>query len=251
MNRDWADAQAKDPVIQHVINWIERLWGDKQSLDEYPKDRVPDSDRCAYVAQEKELKVMDKLLYLKTMAPGSKETLPVFVVPARKRLAAIDGCHCCAGHQGQDRTLTLMKERFWWPGMSKTLLTVTSNCGCCKQFEAKGELLGMQPIICMEPMEVVHIDYVGMEVTVPAKEKLVVKNILVVVDHFTRYIQAFVIRNQTACTTAMKLYNDYFSVFGFPQRLMSNPGTGFTGKVIKALCSLLGIKKLRTTRYHP
>ena len=24
MNRDWADAQAKDPVIQHVIKWIER-----------------------------------------------------------------------------------------------------------------------------------------------------------------------------------------------------------------------------------
>ena len=24
MNRDWADAQARDPVIRHVIDWIER-----------------------------------------------------------------------------------------------------------------------------------------------------------------------------------------------------------------------------------
>ena len=194
---------------------------------------------------------MDKLLYLRVMAPGSNETLPVFVVPARKRLAVIDGCHRCAGHQGRDRTLSLMKEQFWWPGMSKTLLTVIRNCGRCKQFEAKGELPGMQPIICTEPMELVHIDYVGMEVTVAAKEKPVVKNVLVVVDHFTRYVQAFVTRNQTAYTTAMKLYNEYFSVFGFPQRLMSDQGTGFTGKVIKALCSLLGIEKLRTTPYHP
>ena len=217
MNRDWADAQAKDPVIRHVIEWIERPRNDKRTLDEFLKGRVSETDRRAYTAWEKQFKVIDELLYLRVTAPGGTETLPVFVIPARKRLAAIDGCHRCAGHQGRDRTLSLMKERFWWPGMSKILLMVTSNCSHCKQFEAKGDLPGMQPIICTEPMELVHIDYVGMEVTVATKEKLVVKNILVVVDHFTRYVQVFVTRNQMAYTTAKKLYNEYFSVFGFPQ----------------------------------
>ena len=83
------------------------------------------------------------------------------------------------------------------------------------------------------------------------KEKPVVKNILVVVDHFTWYVQAFVMKIQTAYTTARVLYNDYFSVFGFPQRLTSDQGTRFTRNVIKALCSLLGIEKIRTTPYHP
>ena len=32
---------------------------------------------------------------------------------------------------------------------------------------------------------------------------------------------------------------------------MSDQGTGFTSKVIQAMCSLLGIKKIRTTPYHP
>ena len=77
------------------------------------------------------------------------------------------------------------------------------------------------------------------------------KNVLVVVDHFTRYVQAFVTQNQTAQTTARVLYNEYFSVFGFPQRLMSDQGTGFTSKVIQAMCSLLGIEKIRMTPYHP
>ena len=58
-------------------------------------------------------------------------------------------------------------------------------------------------------------------------------------------------RNQTASTTAWVLYNEYFSVFGFPQRLTSDQGTGFTSKVIAAMCSLLGIEKIRTTPYHP
>ena len=109
----------------------------------------------------------------------------------------------------------------------------------------------MQPIICTKPMELVHVDYVGMEVTVSTQEKPVVKNVLVVVDHFTWYVQAYVTRNQMARTTAWVLYNEYFSVFGFPQKLMSDQGTVFTSKVIAAMCSLLGIEKIRTTLYHP
>ena len=100
-------------------------------------------------------------------------------------------------------------------------------------------------------MELVHVDYVGMEVTISTQEKLVMKNVLVVVDHFTQYIQAYVTWNQMARTTALVLYNEYFSIFGFPQRLMSDQGTRFTSKVIEAMCSLLGIEKIRMTPYHP
>ena len=84
-----------------------------------------------------------------------------------------------------------------------------------------------------------------------AKEKPVVKNVLVVVDHFTQYVQAFIMNNHTAFTTARVLYNNFFSVFGFPQRLMSDQGTEFTGDVIAAMCKLLGIEKIRTTPYPP
>ena len=144
-----------------------------------------------------------------------------------------------------------MKEQFWWPGMAQALVMAISNCGHYKQFEAIPQILGMQPIICTEPMELVHIDYVGMEVTVATQEKPIVKYVLVVVDHFTWYVQAYVTQNQTARTTARVLYNEYFSVFGFLQRLMFDQGTGFPSKVIEAMCHLLGIEKIRTTLFHP
>ena len=50
--------------------------------------------------------------------------------------------------------------------MSQALLRAVANCGRCIQYEAMGQLPLMQPIICTKPMELVHIDYVGMEVTV-------------------------------------------------------------------------------------
>ena len=135
--------------------------------------------------------------------------------------------------------------------MSQALLKAVANCGRCIQYEAKGQLPPMQPVICTEPMELVHIDYVGMEVTIATDKKPVVWNMLVVVDHFNHYVQAFVTKNHTVRTMARVLYNNYFSVFGFPQRLMSDQGMEFCGKVIAAMCSLLGIEKIRTTPYHP
>ena len=251
MNRNWVHSQMEDPVICHVMDWIQCPWANTNTLDEFMQTRgVLEIDQRYYAQWQKDFVLKDNLLFLNLMPSNITETISVFVVPAQKCQAAIDGCHWSASQQGCDQTLSLMKERFWWPGMSRALVMAVSNCRCCKQFEAKPQIPGMQPIICIEPMELVHVDYVGMEVTVSTQEKLVVKNMLVIVDHFTRYVQAYVTRNQTARTTARVLYNEYFSMFGFPQRLMSDQGTGFTSKVIAAMCSLLGIEKIQTTLYH-
>ena len=45
------------------------------------------------------------------------------------------------------------------------------NCGHCIQFEARLQKPGLKPIICTELMDLVHIDYVKMEVTLGLKGK--------------------------------------------------------------------------------
>ena len=77
------------------------------------------------------------------------------------------------------------------------------------------------------------------------KETPVVKNVLVIEDHFTCFTQAYVTNNHTARMTAHVLYNDFLSVFGFPRRLMSDQAPKFTGQVISELCDLLGVTKIR------
>ena len=227
---------------------------DKRNLAQYldgSNTLISDYDKRFYVAHQKEFVIHDNLLNVPMTPTNSLDSAPVFVVPMGKHQITIDVCHHSGGHHGRDQMLSLMKEYFWWPGMSQALIKAVANCGWCIQYEAKGQLPPMQPIVCTKPMELVHIDYVGMEVTIAAKEKPVVKNVLVVVDHFTRYIQAFVMKNHTARMTARVLYNNYFSVFGFPQRLMSDQGIEFCGIVIAAMCSLLGVEKILTMLYHP
>ena len=225
MNWDWVDTQMQDPVISQVIRWIQRLKTNKSTLDEFMRaNGVLEVDRQLYAQRQSDFILRDNLLFLNVTPANSTETMSVFVVLERKCQAAINGCHRCTRHQGRDQTLSLMKEQFWWPGMALALVLAVSNCGCCKQFEANPQIPGMQPIICTEPMELVHVDYVGVEVTMATQEKPVIKNVLVVVDHFTRYVQAFVTRNQTVRMTARVLYNEYFLVFSFPQWLMSDQG---------------------------
>ena len=125
------------------------------------------------------------------------------------------------------------------------------NCPKCRIFEAKPQIPLMEPILCTEPLDLVHIDYVSMEVTVGVTEKPVVRNVLVVEDHFTRFTQAYVTNNHTARTTAHVLYNEFFSVFGFLRRLMSDQVSEFTEQVILELCDLLGVTKIRMLPYHP
>ena len=219
-DQDRVRAQSGDPVILQVIKWIQQPRKDHRKLEEYLAGVASDYEKHFYAARQKEFTLQDNLLYLQVTPTNSQDMVPVFVVLTVDWQAAIDGCHRSAGHQGRDHTLSLMKERFWWPGMSQALLKAVANCERCIQYEAKGQLPSMQPIICTEPMELVHIDYVGMEVTIATDKKPVKRNVLVVVDHFTQYVQAFVTKNHMVRTTAWVLYNNYFSVFGFPQRLM-------------------------------
>ena len=250
-NQDWVRGQSGDPIIPQVIKWIQWPRKDHRKLKEYLVRVASDYEKHFYTAQQKEFILQYNLLYLQVTPTNSQDTAPVFVIPTADRQAAIDGCHHSVGYQGCDCTLSLMKERFWWPGMSQALLKAVANCGRCIQYEAKGQLPPMQPIICTEQMKLVHIDYVRIEVTVATDKKPVVWNVLVVVDHFTWYVQAFITKNHMARMKARVLFNNYFSVFGFPQHLMSNQGTEFCGKVIVAMCSLLGVEKICTTPYQP
>ena len=161
MNWNWVLSQMNDPVLRYVVEWIRRPRANTNTLDEFMRTRgVPEVDRRYYAQRQKDFVLKDNLLFLNITPSNSTETISVFVVPARKWQAAIDGCHRSARHQGRDHTLSLMKERFWWPGMSQALVMAVSNCGRCKQFEAKPQIPGMQPIICTEPMELVHVDYI-------------------------------------------------------------------------------------------
>ena len=108
----------------------------------------------------------------------------------------------------------------------------------------------MKPLTCSGPGELLHVDFTSIEETVPLKEDPVICNVLVLQDHFSKYVVAYVVKDQTARTAAETLRNGYFRLFGAPTYLVSDQGKTFTGHVIMHLCELYGVQKLRTSPYH-
>ncbi|XP_045482836.1 uncharacterized protein LOC123686668 [Harmonia axyridis] len=77
------------------------------------------------------------------------------------------------------------------------------------------------------------------------------KYILVAMDYFTKWVEAYAIRNQEAATVAEVLIKEMFSRFGVPLELHSDQGRNFESDLFKNVCELLGIRKTRTTALHP
>ena len=69
-------------------------------------------------------------------------------------------------------------------------------------------------------------------------------------DHFSKYVLAYVVKDQTARTAAETLRNGYFGLFGTPAYLVSDQRKAFMGHLITNLCDLYGVQKLRTSPYH-
>ena len=108
----------------------------------------------------------------------------------------------------------------------------------------------MKPLACSGPGELLHVDFTSIEETVPLKEDPVIHNVLVLQDHFSKYIVAYVVKDPTACTAAETLRNGYFGLFSAPAYLVSDQGKAFTGHVITHLCELYRVQRLRTLPYH-
>ena len=205
---------------------------------------------ATYIKAKEQLLIKNSLLYQKTRQGQADEIVFQFVVPQRHRGAALDGCHREVAHQGQHRSAALMQECFWWPGMTRDLRNHIKKCSCCRKYEAAPPVVPMKPLACSGPGELLHVDFTSIEETVPLKEDPVNCNVLVLQDHFSKYVVAYVVKDQTARTAAETLRIGYFRLFGAPAYLVSDQGKAFTGHVITHLCELYGVQKLRTSPYH-
>ena len=205
---------------------------------------------AAYIKAKEQLLIKNGLLYQKSQQGQADETVFQFVVPQRHRGAALDGCHREAAHQGQHLSAALMQECFWWPGMTQDLRNHIKKCGHCRKYEAAPPVVPMKPLACSGPGELLRVEFMSIEETVPLKEDPVICNVLVLQDHFSKYVVAYVVKDQTARTAAETLRIGYFRLFGAPAYLVSDQGKAFTGHVITHLGELYGVQKLRTSPYH-
>ena len=134
--------------------------------------------------------------------------------------------------------------------MACDLRNCIKKCGHCRKFEAAPPITPLKPLTCSGPGDLLHVDFTSIEETVPLWQEPVIRNVMVMQDHFSKYVVAYAVKDQTACTAAETLRSGYFGLFGAPAYLVSDQGKAFTGHLITNLCELYGVQKLRTSPYQ-
>ena len=153
------------------------------------------------------------------------------------------------GHLGADRVVELARQRFYWSFVRADITHyVTKVCHCLKQRKPATHVSApLQLIISTAPFQLVSMDYVHLE---PSSGRY--QYILVIMDHYARFAQAYATRDKSAKTAADKLlYNDFIMRFGFPETIHHDQGGEFENKLFYNLEKLSGTRHSRTTPYHP
>ena len=86
------------------------------------------------------------LMYVNMTPKGETEGVLVFVIPMAQHHMALNGVHRDVGHQGQQRTLALAQERFWWPMMMEDCQAIVRGCSHCQAFEGEVPRAPLCPI---------------------------------------------------------------------------------------------------------
>lgn len=236
---DLMQAQRDDSIIGKVISLLE-------SGSNIPAGFKADSSDLHLILKEwKRLELKDDLLYRKRFS--GTESIMQFVLPEALRSTVLQNLHDNMGHLGMERTVELVRSRFYWPRMASDVERKIKMCERCVRRKAPPDKAA--PLVNIQttrPLELVCMDFLSLE---PDSKNT--KDILVITDHFTKYAVAIPTRDQKASTVARCLWEHFLVHYGFPERLHSDQGRDFESHTIRELCFLLGIRKVRTSPYHP
>ena len=132
------------------------------------------------------------------------------------------------GHLGQEKVIGKLQQRFYWPGSVTDAKHWCNTCPICAARKT-------HPPRQQAPLLLASGN----------------RYILVAMDYFTRWAEAYAIPNQEAATVTDKLVSNFSLRFSPPEQLHTDQGRQFESALLHEVCRSLGIHKTRTTAYHP
>ena len=245
---DWPTVQQNDSAVGEVYRLIQA--GSPRPSPESLADRS--AEEKGLLAQHDRLAIdSNGVLYRSFANADTGVEHKQIIVPRALRTEITDDLHrgLNGGHLGLRRSKLQLKKRFYWPGWSLDVTLAKRRCHQCARYQRprphrQGNL---QPMLTGEPWERLGIDITGPHPT-SAKGNVY---ILTVIDHFTKWIELFPLRNQEATTVAKTLFERVICVHGCPIQILSDQGANFESNLFHELCRLMAIDKVRTSAYKP
>ena len=146
-----------------------------------------------------------------------------------------------SGHVGEKKTREKILQRFYWYGIRDDIRLWVKSCLECqankKPLKSPRALLGSMAVGA--PLDRLATDFMGPFLITPRGNRY----ILVVSDQFSKWVEIFLLPDQSATKCASTILNEVISRFGTPLSIHSDQGRNYESQIFQQLCRLLEIKK--------
>lgn len=214
---DIVKATQEDEVIQKVMIALQT-----KSFDDVPREFKPFTNELCGIEG--------------VLLRGTR-----LVIPRYLQHRVLEAAH--EAHPGIAAMKRRLRQKVWWPGIDKNAEDFVKNC---KQCILVGSIGVPEPIrrsrMPDNPWTDIAVDFMG---PLPSGH-----SIFVMVDYYSRFTEAVVMKQTTAKRTVDALH-ETFCRFGMPETIRSDNGPQFISEELKSFCAQYGIKLLKTTPYWP
>ena len=234
---DIVTLQREDPVISFIRCVVSR-----QIPDSALREMTPVSDDYLkhFRRHQTRYTIKNDILYMDKLAVMPRTGLPslLFVLHDSP----------LSGHLGRNRTLNSVKNRFWWPGVCTDVMDYVRSCPRCQARKGNANKT-WAPLRPSQPM-----DYPWQRIALDIAQLPSCHGyefVLVVVDYFSKWVEAFPLRNKSASTIAKVLLENVIFRFGTPEYLHSDNGKEFVAEIVHDLSKTASIYQTHTPSYAP
>ena len=251
MPRDWSRSVIiEEQRADEDLGWIirKKLESTEAPTPEVTKRMSPMVKLLA--AQWPQLELQDGLLVRQWLHEEDNSVRwRQLIPPPSRRGLLVQLAHegMTGGHLGLKRTLVQVKRRAYWPGWRQDTKLQLQRClPCARYLRGKPARQGpLQNMMIGGIGELLSLDLTGPHPVTPRGHRY----ILTIEDHYSRWAEAFPVRNQEAITVARVLADQWIARFGCPLQILTDQGPCFEAELFQDLCKLLSIHKIRTSPY--
>ena len=241
---DLLRAQRNDRMTSNLKRWIENGSPDKGDLEE-------DSYRILrqYFMQKEGRLYLNKDGIVACKRRDEDIVLYKYnaiVMPQLYQTELLFRSHDQMSNQGIDKVYQRILKRFEWPGTKKACEKRVTACLSCQQVKDPRKLrFPLRSIESSEFNEVVQIDHQKICMTDSGYNQ-----VLVIIDHFTKYAEAVPCITASVEETCDHLINTWIARHGCPMTFQLDNGA-FVGELTKELMRRSQVAQAHSTTYHP
>jgi len=242
-----AGMQFNDPDIGPIVRL--RLQYDEQPPFDLVRDQSTNTK--TYWSQWPRLTVREGVVYRVSFDRRGRPDGLQLLVPVQLRSEFIECVHSglTGSHVGIAKTMHQLMRCAWWRGWRADVRRQLKRCSRCSCYH-RGALPRQGPL---QPTRVGAVfERLSIDLTGPhPRSRRGNVYVLTVVCPFSKFCECLPLRNKEATTVARVLVEEVFCRFGTPLALLSDRGGEVDSQLMREICRLLQIDKLRTSAYHP